>query len=183
LRKPQTASTPFDKIGPRLRDLRHRHGLTLAELGRLTGVSVSTLSRLESGLRKPTLDLLLPLGRIYGASLDELAGLCAVPEPFRRHDVTFVPLSRRDADVLAFKSTHPGRAEHRPVAHAGRDWLYVLRGRLRLTLGDREHLLSAGEAAEFDTRIPHALASADESPVEVLNLLSRGGHRVDTREL
>jgi transcriptional regulator with XRE-family HTH domain len=53
----------LDAVGPRLRALRQRHGGTLAELSAQTGISVSTLSRLESGGRKPTLELLLPHAR------------------------------------------------------------------------------------------------------------------------
>ena len=51
-------------VGPRLRELRRRRDVTLAALSRSTGISVSTLSRLESGQRRPTLELLLPLARL-----------------------------------------------------------------------------------------------------------------------
>ena len=48
-------------VGPRLRELRRQRETTLADLSAATGISVSTLSRLESGARRPTLELLLPL--------------------------------------------------------------------------------------------------------------------------
>ena len=60
-------------VGPRLRALRRQRGTTLAQLAESTGISVSTLSRLESGARRPTLELLLPLARPHQATLDELA--------------------------------------------------------------------------------------------------------------
>jgi transcriptional regulator with XRE-family HTH domain len=183
---------PLDGVAARLRDLRRRRGYTLTELADRTGVSLSTLSRLESGQRRPTLDLLLPLARIYEVTLDDLVGL-PTPEdprvrarPVRRGGVTVIPLSRRSDDLVAFKSIHPGQQSRRPirqVTHPGHDWLYVLRGELRLALGDREHVLRAGEAAEFDTRIPHGFASAGEEPVEVLNLMSPHGRRVHLREV
>lgn len=183
---------PLDGVAARLRHLRHRRGHTLTELAERTGVSLSTLSRLESGQRRPTLDLLLPLARIYEVTLDDLVGVPAPedprvhPRPFRRGGVTYVPLSRRTDDLVAFTSIHPGQARRRPirrVTHPGHDWLYVLRGELRLALGDREHILRAGEAAEFDTRTPHGLASATGEPVDVLNLMSPHGRRVHLREL
>jgi transcriptional regulator with XRE-family HTH domain len=183
---------PLDGVAPRLRDLRRRRGHTLSDLAERTGISLSTLSRLESGQRRPTLDLLLPLARIYDVTLDDLVGLPAPDDPrvhakpFRRGGVTIVPLSRRTDGLLAFKSIHPGQPRRRPirqVTHPGKDWLYVLRGELRLVLGDREHVLRAGEAAEFDTRIPHGLASAGGEPVEVLNLMSPQGRRVHHRDL
>lgn len=184
--------TPLDGVAARLRELRLRAGYTLTGLAERAGVSLSTLSRLESGQRRPTLDLLLPLARIYGVTLDDLVGV-PVPEdprvhprPSRRGGVTFVPLSRRSEDLLAFKSIHPGEAARRPikqVTHPGYEWLYVLRGELRLALGDKEHVLHAGEAAEFDTRVPHGLASATAEPVEVLNLMSPAGRQVHLRDL
>ena len=58
--------------GPRLRALRRQRDITLDELSAQTGISKSTLSRLESGSRRPTLELLLPLARVYGVTLDEL---------------------------------------------------------------------------------------------------------------
>ena len=64
-------------VGPRLRTLRRQREITLADLSARTGVSVSTLSRLESGDRKPTLELLLPLARAYGVTLDELVDAIA----------------------------------------------------------------------------------------------------------
>ncbi|ADB50789.1 helix-turn-helix domain-containing protein [Conexibacter woesei] len=182
----------LDGVGARLRALRRRRGHTLSELAERTGISLSTLSRLESGRRRPTLDLLLPLARIYATTLDDLVGMPAPaerrvhPRPFRRDGVTFAPLSRRRDGLSAFTSIHPGqpgRSAIRQVTHPGRDWLYVLRGELRLALGGREHLLRAGEAAEFDTRIPHGLASAGEEPVEVLNLMSAQGRGVRVREI
>jgi transcriptional regulator with XRE-family HTH domain len=183
---------PLDGVAERLRELRRRSGHTLTELAHRTGVSLSTLSRLESGQRRPTLDLLLPLARIYEVTLDELVGLPTPEDPrvhartSRRDGVTYVALSRRGDDVVAFKSIHPGRSASRPikrVTHPGHEWLYVLRGELRLSLGDREHTLHAGEAAEFDTRIPHGLASATDDPVEVLNVMSPDGRRVHLRDL
>jgi transcriptional regulator with XRE-family HTH domain len=182
----------LDGVAERLRDLRRRRGLTLTELAEQTGFSLSTLSRLESGRRRPTLDLLLPLARIYETTLDDLVGRPAPedprvdPRPVRRGGIVYVPLSRRTEGLVAFKSILPGEQRRRPirrVTHAGHDWLYVLRGDLRLALGEHEHILHAGEAAEFDTRTPHGLASATAEPVEILNLMSPQGRRVHLREL
>ncbi|TDC61909.1 helix-turn-helix domain-containing protein, partial [Streptomyces hainanensis] len=68
-------------VGARLRALRQEQGGTLAQLSAATGISVSTLSRLESGLRKPTLELLLPLARAYRVPLDELVGAPETADP------------------------------------------------------------------------------------------------------
>lgn len=71
----------LDAVGPRLRTLRRERGITLAHLSAATGVSESTLSRLESGQRRATLELLLPLARIYDVPLDDLVGAPRTGDP------------------------------------------------------------------------------------------------------
>lgn len=181
----------LDGVGARLRALRARRGLTLAELAEQTGISVSTLSRLESGGRRPTLDLLMRLAAVYRASLDDLVGAPQIadprvhPKPFYRNGRAIIPLTRSNPDVHAFKMVlppHPPQQQVEQRAHEGYDWIYVLSGRVRLALGDDELVLEAGEAAEFDTRTPHGHASASATePAEVLNLLSTQGERVHLR--
>ncbi|MDF2574353.1 MAG: family transcriptional regulator [Agromyces sp.] len=104
----------LDAVAPRLRELRRRRGWTLAELSAETGISVSTLSRLESGLRKPTLDLLIRLAAAYKASLDDLVGAPQIadprihPKPFFRKGRAIIPLTRSNPDVHAYKIVLPG---------------------------------------------------------------------------
>jgi transcriptional regulator with XRE-family HTH domain len=191
VRVPDELDDVLDGVAPRLRALRARRGLTLAELSEQTGISVSTLSRLESGGRRPTLDLLIRLAGVYRASLDDLVGAPQIadprvhPKPFFREGRAIIPLTRSNPDVRAYKIVLPGHAPDRPVergAHEGYDWIYVLSGRVRLALGDEEIVLGPGEAAEFDTRIPHGSASASLEPAEIINLLSTQGERVHLRE-
>ncbi|MFH8617280.1 helix-turn-helix domain-containing protein [Streptomyces sp. NPDC017979] len=180
----------LDAVGPRLRALRRDRGITLAELAATTGVSESTLSRLESGLRRPSLELLLPLARIYDVPLDDLVGAPRTGDPrihlkpIKRFGMTFVPLSRRPGGVHAFKMIIPASPkplEPTPQTHEGFEWLYVLTGRLRLVIGERDLTLPSGEAAEFDTSQPHWLGSADGGAVELLILFSQQGVRTHVR--
>nr|WP_028927421.1 XRE family transcriptional regulator [Pseudonocardia acaciae] len=180
----------LDAVGPRLRALRRERGLTLADLSATTGVSESTLSRLESGQRRATLELLLPLSRTYDVPLDDLVGAPRTGDPrihlkpIHRFGMTFIPLSRRPGGTQAFKMIIPARPEPlepSPRTHDGFEWLYVLNGRLRLVLGERDMTLPAGEAAEFDTSVPHWLGSADGGAVELLILFGLNGVRAHVR--
>jgi transcriptional regulator with XRE-family HTH domain len=178
----------LDGVGPRLRRIREGRGVTLAALAAATGISTSTLSRLESGRRRPGLALLLPLAQAHGIPLDELVGAPEVGDPRVRlrprtvHGNTVVPLTRRPGPQAAYKMVLPrGRNTPRPCAHEGHEWLYVLSGRLRLVLGDHDLVLAAGEAAEFDTRLPHWFGSTGDGPVEILSLFGRQGERVHVR--
>ena len=177
-------------VGPRLRALRQQRDTTLADLSAATGISVSTLSRLESGQRRPTLELLLPLARAHGVPIDELVGAPPTGDPrvhlrpVTRWGMTMVPLTRRAGGVQAYKVVIPAARQPvipEPRTHGGYEWLYVLSGQLRLVLGDHDLVLSPGEAAEFDTRVPHWFGSADTAPVEILSLFGPQGERLHLR--
>lgn len=173
-------------VGPRLRALRRARSATLAELAAETGLTASTLSRLENGKLRPTLEQLLPLARAHGVPLDDL--VAAPPtgdprihmKPVRRAGFTVVPLTRRAGGVQAYKVVYPpaGRAPTTDLqTHEGYEWFYVLDGHVRFVLGDQEFRLGPGEAAEFDTRIPHRIGSAGSRPAELLALFGPQGER------
>ncbi len=175
-------------LGRRLAELRRDRGTTLAALGRVTGISTSTLSRLESGKRRPTLTLLLPIARAHGVTLDELVGNQQAADPrvrgeaMRFDDVVVWPLTRGPGQPGAYKMVYaPSRVEPHTATHEGYEWLYVLSGRLRLVLGDQDITMASGEAAEFDTRIPHWSGTTGAGPVELLVLFGRQGERVHLR--
>jgi transcriptional regulator with XRE-family HTH domain len=177
-------------VGPRLRALRKERETTLAELSKATGISVSTLSRLESGSRRPTLEQLLPLARAHGVTLDELVDAPPTGDPrvhmrpVVRHGITMLPLTRRVGGIQAYKLIIDDNAERKrsdAQVHEGYEWLYVLDGRLRVILGDHDLVLEPGEAAEFDTRVPHWFGAADDEPVEILSLFGRQGERAHLR--
>ncbi len=181
----------LDAVGPRLRQFRERRGLTLTDLARETGISVSTLSRLEAGLRRPTLEQLLPLARAHGVTLDQLVDAPRTGDPridlrptVTAHGWVVIPLTRRPGGIQAFKFVLPaGRDDATPTlrTHEGHDWVYVLDGRLRLVLGEHDLVLQAGEVAEFDTRTPHWFGATSTGPVEFLSLVGPQGERVHVR--
>lgn len=180
----------LDAVGPRLRALRVEKEMTLSDLGTSTGISVSTLSRLESGGRRPTLELLLPIARAHGLALDDLVEVAAPSDPrvrqrpVKRGGLTMVPLTRRAGGLQAYKMTIAAgrtRREPDPQTHEGYEWLYVLDGRLRMVLGEHDVVLGPGEVAEFDTRLPHWFGGADARQVEFLSIFGREGQRMHTR--
>lgn len=181
-------------VGPRLKALRQERELTLKQLSERTGISTSTLSRLESGGRRPTLELLLPLARAHDVPLDELVDAPPTgdprihPRPVRRGDRTIVPLTRNLGGLRAYKHILPAPKDPVDAAtlleqrtHEGYEWLYVLSGRLLLALGDQQTVLTSGEAAEFDTRVPHGFVNAGPGPLEFLSLFGTQGERVHLR--
>jgi len=179
-------------VGPRLRALRQQRGATLASVSAATGISVSTLSRLESGGRKPTLELLLALARAYQVPLDELVGVPPPGDPrirarpVRRHGRTLIPLTQRPGGPGAYKMLLPpaeaeAEADAELRTHEGYEWMYVLSGRVRLRLADLDFVMKTGEAAEFDTRTPHWFGSAGPEAAELLVLFGPQGERMHIR--
>ncbi|MDA1359531.1 XRE family transcriptional regulator [Glycomyces luteolus] len=179
----------LDAVGPRLRALRKEREATLADLSEQTGISVSTLSRLESGSRKPTLELLLPLAKAHGVTLDDLVDAPPTGDPrvhmrpITRHGMIHLPLTRRPGGIQAYKMIIPAGSRKEPdlKVHEGYDWMYVLNGNLRVVLGEHDFVMKPGEAAEFDTRTPHWFGSADDQPVEILSLFGSQGERAHLR--
>ena len=176
----------LDAVGPRLRALRRQRDTTLADLSANTGISVSTLSRLESGSRRPTLELLLPMARAHGVTLDELVDAPPTGDPrihlrpVQRFGMTMLPLTRRAGGIQAYKLVIPARSRRKQPelkTHDGYEWVYVLNGRLRVVLGEHDLVLQPGEAAEFDTRVPHWFGAAGTEAVEFLSLFGPQGER------
>ena len=178
----------LDQVGPRLKRLRSQRGVTLTALSEVTGISKSTLSRLETGQRRPSLELLLPLAQAYRVALDDLVGAPEVGDPRvrlkprRMNGRTVLPLTRQPGGVQAWKIIIPRtQSKPNPRVHEGYEWLYVLSGRMRLILGAQDLVLGVGEAAEFDTELPHWFGSTGEGAAEVLSLFGRPGERVHVR--
>lgn len=175
-------------VGKRLRRVRTRRRMTLTGVAEVTGISKSTLSRLENGQRRPTLELLLALSGTYRVPLDDLVGAPDVGDPRIRlkpgrvKGRTVIPLTRQPDGVQAWKIVIPvDRARPEPRAHDGHEWIYVLSGRMRLVLGDEDWVLRPGEVAEFDTRVPHWFGSTGQEPAEILSIFGRPGERMNVR--
>ncbi|ONM48183.1 helix-turn-helix domain-containing protein [Nocardia donostiensis] len=183
-----TVDSVIEQIAPRLRQAREKKDMSLAALARVTGISTSTLSRLESAQRKPSLELLLPITAALGIGLDEIVSSPRIVDPripqkrTRLDGRVLIPLSRHQSEPRAYKLVIPADDEAPHLrTHSGHEWLYVLRGRLRVRLGENDFVMGNGEAAEFDCRIPHWFGAAGRGDVEVLSLFGRQGERIHLR--
>ncbi|MFJ7204119.1 helix-turn-helix domain-containing protein [Streptomyces sp. NPDC098789] len=177
---PGAPAEPSTTVAPQLRELRRRAGLTLEAAAARAGLSPAHLSRLETGRRQPSLPLLLELARTYATTVSELLGETpAVADPIVRAGGP----GAREADGWTYwQAGGPGRGMqalrvHVPYVreqgelvrvHPGEEWLYVLKGRLRLYLGETRHVLEPGDSAHFDSLTPHRIGAATEGGVDLL---------------
>jgi transcriptional regulator with XRE-family HTH domain len=162
--------------------------MTLINIAEATGISKSTLSRLETGKRRPTLELLLALSRTYRVPLDDLLGAPDVGDPRIRLKPGRVkgpnghPAHQSARGDAGLEDRHPDhKVNAEPRAHDGHEWIYVLAGHLRLVLGDQDWVLKPGEVAEFDTHVPHWFGSTGHEPVEILSIFARPGESMHVR--
>lgn len=181
----QAIATALDQVGGRLRGVRARRGLTLMGVSATTGISKSTLSRLETGRRRPTLELLLVLSHVYRVPLDDLVGAPEAGDarlrfkPGHVKGRTVIPLTRQPGAMQAWKIVVPADASvPQPRSHEGSEWLLVLSGRMRLVLGENNWILVPGEFVSFDTSEPHWFGSTGDEPAEILSIFARPGERM-----
>jgi transcriptional regulator with XRE-family HTH domain len=181
-----TQELPLDGvIRARLKGLRLARGWSLDALAARCHLSPSTLSRIETGHRRISIDQLAPIARALGTTLDQLVepvdGDDVVIRPRRDlgHGATTWILTRDDEPhglavgkmrITARKPTHELRV------HPGHEWFTVLSGTAQLHLGDRVILVESGQAAQFSTMSPHAITAAG-GPVEIIVIFDRDGRR------
>jgi transcriptional regulator with XRE-family HTH domain len=178
----------LDQVGARLKRLRTQRRMTLTGVAKATGISKSTMSRLETGQRRPTLELLLALSHAYRVPLDDLVAAPEVGDPRiqlkpgRVKGRTVIPLTRQPDGMQAWKIVIPtSKVTPEPRAHDGYEWIYVLSGHMRFVLGDQDWVLGPGEVASFDTKVPHWFGSTGDEPAEILSIFGRPGERMTVR--
>ena len=157
--------------------------MTLERLATAAGTSAAHLSRLESGERQPSLDGVLRLAMGLGVPFSELfeepeepgpgtvvrGGEAPVYEGMGFRLQPLVPQAGPEG-IAAVKVIYPADRVVDPELHEheGQEWLYMLKGRLRLTLGTERTVLEPGDAAFFDARLPHNFDVLSEEDAEVL---------------
>ncbi|MEP7113658.1 MAG: helix-turn-helix domain-containing protein [Ilumatobacteraceae bacterium] len=169
-------------VRTRLRSLRNTLGLSLDELAARANLSASTISRVETGKRTISLDILLPLASALNVDLDALLDVHSDddvvihPVPSSSDGRTTWMLSRPTGNTIAIKMRLETDRMPKQRVHPGHDWFFVTAGRVRLLLGEREIMVETGEAAEFATMTPHAFTSSD-GPAELVMIFDRDGQR------
>lgn len=177
------ATEPPGDLGAQLRAGRERAGLSMRELARRIGVSASLLSQVERGLAQPSVGTLWAVVTTLGLSLDNL--FATEPPPERPAVVQraatrpalelgggvvwerLTASADPDAD-FAFVTYPPGAdsgADDPPIRHQGREYGYVISGRLRIEVGTDTLELGPGDAVAFGSQTPHRFRAVGDEPV------------------
>lgn len=176
----------LDSFGVRLKELRLQRGWTLQELAEQSGLSKTFISRLESGDRQASIAAVLSLARIFGVSLASMFESQVATEPClivraseavskSANGLTYTPLSNAERffNLQPIRlSVSPARKGNEHFHHEGEEWIYLLSGRLTLSLAGKTYDLEPGDAAHFDSRLPHRLMARGPHDAEVILVAS-----------
>jgi transcriptional regulator with XRE-family HTH domain len=176
----------LDSFGVRLKEFRLRRAWTIQELADQSGLSKTFVSRLETGDRQPSIAAVLTLARVFSVSLASMFESQLAMEPcliVRRseaisksaHGLTYTPLSsaERFFNLQPIRlRVSPSRKGKEHFHHEGEEWIYLLSGRLTLSLAGKRYDLEPGDAAHFESRLPHRLIARGPHEAEVLLVAS-----------
>jgi transcriptional regulator with XRE-family HTH domain len=176
----------LDSFGARLKELRQHRDWTLQELSEQSGLSKTFLSRLESGSRQASISAVLTLANVFGVSLASMFETELATEPclivraseglsHSANGLTYTPLSnaQRFFNLQPMRLTiSPRRKGDEHFHHDGEEWVYLLSGRLTLSLAGKTYELEPGDAAHFESRLPHRLIARGTQDAEVVLVAS-----------
>lgn len=192
-------------IGTRLRKIRQERGLTLTTIAQRSGISTSTLSKIENDKVSPTFANLLKLADAFGLTLTGLIGGIDTTQPpttariavTRAQDITFTRTQTYEMGALCtdlrnkrmspfLDRVHASAASvgDRLVQHMGEEFVYVLRGVLEIHTEHYQPLrLGPGDSAYFDSQMAHAYRAATDEPAEMVMIwLGPEGRATETGE-
>lgn len=181
-------STPVNRPGERLRQLRQERGLTLGEAGRMTGLAPSTLSKIENDQMSPTFDVVQKLASGFDIDITELFASNRGEVATGRRSITLASGGRLMETpvyahrLLATELTHKKilpfvtRIKARDLEsftswskHGGEEFLYVLEGKICFHTEHYEPaILGPGDSVYIDSTMRHACYSVSEEDAVVL---------------
>lgn len=169
-------------LGPKIRDLRLRKGMTVQQLADASGLSKGFISQVENGHTRPSLSTLQGLAESLSTSVAYLVVSAeTAPHVVRRAERRKVSVRGNTSKVeilsaqpprnleLAIAELPPGlSAEGKLHFHHVEECILCLEGRLKLTYGEHVVVLEEGDACHFDGRSPHAVENVGDRTARVL---------------
>jgi transcriptional regulator with XRE-family HTH domain len=175
-----------EQVGSEIRDLRRAKGMTLADLGGKTGLSVGYLSQIERGVSSPSVKALHAISRAMGVTIswffspagekDDALRDVVVRAATRRRlafksgivDELLSPNLRREIELLRCVFPPGSASGDDPYTHKGEEAGIVISGTLRLWIDDEEVILEAGDSFAFESHKPHRYDNPSSSETVVI---------------
>lgn len=177
-------------VGKKLKAIRLKNDMTIQDLAVRSNVSSNMISRIERGLTIPSVEILMKLAAVFDKSINYF-----VEEVSTTHEVVFSRPGDRDKTVyddesnmhtesftsglrdpqfMAFKCTIPvgGTSGRKQMYHPGDELIYLLEGRLQVTIAGDVYRLTAGDSLSFKSHLPHRWDNVGDCDASVIWTLS-----------
>lgn len=173
-------------IGPRVKALRDRHGLSLQQLADRSDVSPAAIHKVEQGTMVPTITTLLKLAAAFDRPVSYFINEDDTPPAY----VVYTPADERRtvytsrqgltlggisgpygqyAIASAVAEVAPGATSgEEPLRHAGEELIHVLSGTLEVSVADRVIRLTPGDSVHFRTNHEHRWRNPGKAPAKAI---------------
>lgn len=166
--------------------MRHQRGTTLERLAAASRLTKSFVSKIERGVAVPSISTAMKLADSFGITVSQLLGedhgadaVCVVRKHQRRsfmrpgsasgYNYELVASAKRFKRMEPYIMRPPLRfQDDRLFEHVGEEFMFVLAGRIEVTISGRQIVLGAGDALYFDSHLPHRTRSLGRKNAEVL---------------
>ena len=176
------------EIGKKIKEIRENKGISLQELSKLTGFSSAILSQIENHLESPSLGTLFKIAKALGVDIGEFFGVeCSNPyaiikkgegekvarfaskDGITRYGYTYMSLGmgKKNRKLEPFiVILEPETIKNKqPYAHEGEEFIYVLEGKVEITLGENKDILEPGDSIYYDSSVPHLVQCVGKKAV------------------
>ncbi len=187
------AETTLSPVGERIKQVREEAGLSLQELAERTGYSSALLNQIENHMVSPPLGALGRIAQALGVKIGDLWGE-RPGEPYsivrrgeRRQVSRFASkegvaygytyeslgFGKKDRHVEPFLITlePPTVRDPKPSVHEGEEFLFVLEGKMEVTLAGHTDVLEPGDSILYDASLPHRVTCHGDEPARVIAVI------------
>lgn len=178
----------YKEIAPRLAGLRDAMDLSVEDMAARLGVDAESVAAYESGTMEIPVSYLFTVAQVCGVDLTVLiSGSEAHLTSFslvkdgeglsveRRKDYDYKSLAYkftgRKMEPFRIKVPPKGPGETKTVTHSGQEFIYMLEGRLELTLDGNPVVLEPGDSLYFSSHTPHSLRALDDKDAEFIDVI------------
>ena len=176
------------EIGKKIKEIRENKGISLQQLSKLTGFSSAILSQIENHLESPSLGTLFKIAKALEVDIGEFFGVkgtspfaitktgegekvarFASKDGITRYGYTYMSLgmgkqNRKLEPFVVILEPETVKNEQ-PYAHEGEEFIYVLEGKVEITLRENKDILEVGDAIYYDSSIPHLVKCIGDKAV------------------
>jgi quercetin dioxygenase-like cupin family protein len=174
-----TRSKKLEPVGKKIRKARLEKKLTLDNVANETGLAVDYLKKVESGKTRPPVGALLQISKALGidsgfffreqeSQMEQR--IRAFTKRTDNYAYTTLTPGAENKHLKAFRVAIEPQQDHEGVGyqHEGEEFVYVLQGRIEITVGDHVNLLEEGESLHFNSGIRHRMRNASDGESEML---------------